>query len=263
MILNNSYYYNRSWFNPETPQPEEVELSHTTESALDTVVQMSKVDTLALSLDHESAAVWEFEGYIRRLGIQPLAQDLRLRSETPILGNPKHDREVLPKLLKMFAQNVRCLELDFRRWHCTGKLNSLNRSGFSFIRSLSPAGDTSVIFPLLEFHNLRHLSVHICPVGPEGQNVKWFPDFLSSINSGSPYQLTLGIYIRDMKELKCIGLSRTDQILSTKANTELEQVVLAVSVVHRRLVCWEEIYHYMTGELPEVIALGIVEFVYV
>ncbi len=123
VTLNNSYYYNRGRFNLETPRPKEVELSHAAESTLDTVVQMSKVHTLAFSLDHESAAVWEFEGHARKLGIQPLAQDLRLTCETSIMNTPKNDEELLPKLLRMFSHNVRHLELDFKSWRCSGKLS--------------------------------------------------------------------------------------------------------------------------------------------
>lgn len=116
VTLTQSYYSNYSWLNPETPPPNEVELSHATDATLETVAQISKVDTLVLSLNHKSAAIWELEGYTRKLQIQPLAQNLRLVCNTPLMGNPDRDNEVLPKLLKMFSQTVRHLELDFRKW---------------------------------------------------------------------------------------------------------------------------------------------------
>lgn len=102
----------------------------------------------------------------------------------------------------------------------------------------------------------------ICPVGPEGLNVKWFPDFLSSIHSVHPYQLTIRIYVRDMTELKRVMLSRIDGILCAKGHAELKEVVLAVSAGLRRFVSWEEMYNYIMGQLPEVTKLGVVELVY-
>ncbi len=65
-----------------------------------------------------------------------------------------------------------------------------------------------------------------------------------------------------MTELEWVGFSCFDGILSGKVRAGLNQVVLAVSVGHRRVVPWKEVYRYITGEMPELIGLGIVDFVY-
>lgn len=118
------------------------------------------------------------------------------------------------------------------------------------------------MFPPLELPHLRDLSVHICPIGRESKSVRWFPDFLSSIHPGLPYRLTIGIHARDLSELELIRFSRFDAILSAKAYAGMQQLVLAVSVGHRRLITWGEVHRYITGELPETMGTGVVEFVY-